>query len=403
MLPPKNCAQLARVFYSHLASLSFLQHPLTLIIRQMAKHLNNEGRERLIELVFEKRLKLKDAAAALGLKYKTAHKIISVFSAEGRINRKGYNMNARKFGDEIKEAVVDFYQRNPDKTLKECIEYFRDNTEKFNGQIPSKSTIDRFLSGAKITYKALTAVPPQRNAEFTIKERKRFAIKFTKLENDGKHFIWLDEFGHNLSIRRRKGRSLVGTSAYITGPLQRGNNITVCAAIDKSGPIHYTYQLGGFNAERFQEFLVGLKAKLDPNKKNIIICDNSPVHKAEALKEFIVAENMRFFYLPPYSPMLNPIEECFSKVKGIIAARIAEIGSREAVRVAFDCVSSSDCEGWYRHMKRFFPQCLREKAIYKEVEDIVTSDEEQVEEEREESEESEIESLFEDELLENYI
>jgi len=70
------------------------------------------------------------------------------------------------------------------------------------------------------------------------------------------------------------------------------------------------------NADRFIDFL---KALLDsvPGKVFLIV-DGHPVHKAKKVKEF--AENkaggrLKIFFLPPYSPDLNPDEWVWNNVK----------------------------------------------------------------------------------------
>ena len=43
--------------------------------------------------------------------------------------------------------------------------------------------------------------------------------------------------------------------------------------------------------------------------------DNLGSHKARALRHLIKAVGARLWYLPPYSPDLNPIEQTFAKIK----------------------------------------------------------------------------------------
>jgi len=43
--------------------------------------------------------------------------------------------------------------------------------------------------------------------------------------------------------------------------------------------------------------------------------DNLGSHKSKAVREAIRAAGARLFFLPPYSPDLNPIEQTFSKIK----------------------------------------------------------------------------------------
>ena len=48
---------------------------------------------------------------------------------------------------------------------------------------------------------------------------------------------------------------------------------------------------------------------------NIVIMDNLGSHKSKAVRQAIRAAGARLWFLPPYSPDLNPIEQTFSKVK----------------------------------------------------------------------------------------
>ena len=48
---------------------------------------------------------------------------------------------------------------------------------------------------------------------------------------------------------------------------------------------------------------------------DIVIMDNLGSHKSTAIRRIIRAAGARLWYLPPYSPDLNPIEQAFSKIK----------------------------------------------------------------------------------------
>jgi transposase len=83
----------------------------------------------------------------------------------------------------------------------------------------------------------------------------------------------------------------------------------------------------------------------------IVIMDNLTAHKGERIKELIEERGCELLYLPPYSPDLNPIEEAFSKIKGIL--RLAEARSREALVEAMgralDAVTSRDARSFFEH------------------------------------------------------
>lgn len=48
---------------------------------------------------------------------------------------------------------------------------------------------------------------------------------------------------------------------------------------------------------------------------DIVIMDNLGSHKSAAVGQMIRAAGARLWYLPPYSPDLNPIEQAFAKIK----------------------------------------------------------------------------------------
>ena len=97
----------------------------------------------------------------------------------------------------------------------------------------------------------------------------------------------------------------------------RCNGLTAPCVID--GPINGA----GFRAY-VEQILV---PTLRPG--DIVIMDNLGSHKGGAIRRAIRAVGARLFFLPPYSPDLNPIEQVFAKLK--ILLRKAEERTLEAV------------------------------------------------------------------------
>ena len=48
---------------------------------------------------------------------------------------------------------------------------------------------------------------------------------------------------------------------------------------------------------------------------DIVIMDNLGSHKSKMVRDAIKAAGARLWFLPPYSPDLNPIEQTFAKIK----------------------------------------------------------------------------------------
>lgn len=56
---------------------------------------------------------------------------------------------------------------------------------------------------------------------------------------------------------------------------------------------------------------------------DIVIMDNLGSHKVAGVREAIEARGASVLYLPAYSPDLNPIEQAFAKLKGLLRAEAA--------------------------------------------------------------------------------
>jgi hypothetical protein len=71
---------------------------------------------------------------------------------------------------------------------------------------------------------------------------------------------------------------------------------------------------GGPDAEVFEAFLQHvLIPKLRPC--NIVILDNVGAHKPEQMRKHIAQAGASMIFLPAYSPDINPIEFCWSKLR----------------------------------------------------------------------------------------
>lgn len=71
---------------------------------------------------------------------------------------------------------------------------------------------------------------------------------------------------------------------------------------------------GPINGQSFRAYVEQL---LLPTLKpgDIVIMDNLGSHKSATLRQMIRAAGARLWFLPPYSPDLNPIEQAFAKIK----------------------------------------------------------------------------------------
>jgi transposase len=113
---------------------------------------------------------------------------------------------------------------------------------------------------------------------------------------------------------------------------------------------HSLAVVGATTAAVFEAYVEKMLAPtLRPGQ--IVVMDNLSVHKGARVQELVEEQGCELLYLPPYSPDLNPIEEAFGKVKGIL--RKAEARSRqalvEAMSRALDAITSRDARGFFEH------------------------------------------------------
>ena len=84
----------------------------------------------------------------------------------------------------------------------------------------------------------------------------------------------------------------------------------------------------------------------------IVVMDNLSAHKGDRIRELIESAGCGLVYLPPCSPDLNPIEEAFSKIKGILLGKV-EASTREALvealGLALWSVNKEDARGFFEH------------------------------------------------------
>lgn len=74
---------------------------------------------------------------------------------------------------------------------------------------------------------------------------------------------------------------------------------------------------GPINGESFRLYVEQI---LVPSLKpeDIVIMDNLGSHKSDGVRQAIRATGAGLFFLPPYSPDLNPIEQVFAKLKHLL-------------------------------------------------------------------------------------
>ena len=156
--------------------------------------------------------------------------------------------------------------------------------------------------------------------------------------------------GTNLGFTRQYGRAVPGTRVLEQVPGDRGGNVSTIGAIALDGIRTGLSVPGAIDGETMLFFVEEL---LVPTLKrgDIVFMDNNPIHKLDEIEAAIEAAGAWLLFLPTYSPDLNPIENCWSKVK----SRLRSLKPRtlpdllDALVTAFSAITVQDILGWFRH------------------------------------------------------
>jgi transposase len=140
----------------------------------------------------------------------------------------------------------------------------------------------------------------------------------------------------------------VGQTPVVTGSAVR-QAIKMVSAIGQRGELSFQVHEGSMNAERFIEFLESLVHDFDTPV--FLVVDGSSVHKATAVTQYVAGTKGRLelFFLPPYSPELNPDEWVNKNVKHDRIARAVPLTRDELKSLAVDALERlKKCPGIVR-------------------------------------------------------
>ena len=212
--------------------------------------------------------------------------------------------------------IIGLIYENPAVYLSEICSKIKETT----GMVVSGPTVCKVIRRNGFTRKKLMKIATQRSLEL----RGAFMANILQFPRD--FFVWVDETGTDRRDQLRKfGYSVRGLPAVSEHFLTRGNRISAMVAMSADGVETYELSLGSTDSSKFFDFIRGsLLPSMNtfPGTHSIIIMDYCSIHHAEHIKEFAAKMDILLFYLPPYSPDFNPIEELFSYLKYYLRWRV---------------------------------------------------------------------------------
>ena len=161
--------------------------------------------------------------------------------------------------------------------------------------------------------------------------------------------MFIDESGVNTKMTRLYGRAPLGRRLHAAAPFGHWKTMTFVAALRLTGLTAPWVLDGAMDGDAFRTYTKQILAPtLTPG--DIVVMDNLPAHKVAGIAEIIAARDAQLFYLPQYSPDMNPIELAFAKLKTALRAEPARTIDTLWRRIGtiLDTFTPSECANYFK-------------------------------------------------------
>ena len=204
--------------------------------------------------------------------------------------------------------------------------------------------------------------------ERVIESRFQYAMRVNAMPDD--ELFFLDETGFNLHVSVTRAWSEVGQTPVVVVPTNKGQNVSALVCISTAGVKTMTIKDGAFNSADFLVFLTDLAHQFQELLRGeaVIVMDNAKIHHAADVIQFLEENGIRYQFLPPYSPELNPIELLFGTVKAAYrrdgpAQTRGEMKGR--IRATFQTVDEQvDLRRYYAHAREFVAKAMNREPFF---------------------------------------
>jgi transposase len=167
---------------------------------------------------------------------------------------------------------------------------------------------------------------------------------------DPERLIFIDESGLSTKMARLRGWAAEGERCQAAIPHGHWKTITFVGGFTLSGFIAPLLLDGPMNGECFRAWVEQMLVPM-LERDDIVVMDNLSAHKVAGVRQAIEKTGARLFYLPPYSPDLNPIENAFAKLKAIVRAAAARTFDtlEAAAALALEKFQPHECVNFFTH------------------------------------------------------
>jgi transposase len=165
---------------------------------------------------------------------------------------------------------------------------------------------------------------------------------------DASRLVFIDETWTKTNMAPLRGWAQRGQRLKAKVPHRRWKTMTFLAAL-RHDRLEAPWLIDGpINGERFRLYVETLLLPtLRPG--DIVVIDNLGSHRSKALRRTIRSVGAKLFFLPKYSPDLNPIEQFFAKLKHWLrhAAQRTPDAVCNAIGHILGAVTAAECHNYF--------------------------------------------------------
>lgn len=162
--------------------------------------------------------------------------------------------------------------------------------------------------------------------------------------------MFIDETWAKTNMTRTHGRCARGERLVAKAPFGKWRTLTFLAALrgDRlTAPCVIDGPINGVSFRAYVEQV--LIPTLNPG--DLVVMDNLRSHKSHAVRAAIRAAKPKLFFLPAYSPDLNPIEQAFAKMKTLLRKADARTIDEtwRTIGALLDCFTPTECANYFKN------------------------------------------------------
>jgi transposase len=297
------------------------------------RHKSKEAQKEIRMLTIEhwrKNGNMQEAARVFGVSYPAVRKWVKKFQAEGSTilveDRRGRPTGKELSMRQEKAIISKISSKQPEQLKLTFGLWTRENVAELIlrefGIKRSIRQVGRYLKEWGFTPQKPVYKAYEQNSE---EVQKWLRVQYPSIKRRAKAqratIFWGDETGVRSHDQRGRSFSMKGQTPVILKTSKRFG-VNMISAVSNRGKLHFMIYKGGINSDKFTQFLKRLKKSV--KGKIFLIVDNLPAHKTNKVKEWLENEGRKItlFYLPVYSPELNPDEYLNQDLKANIVGKV---------------------------------------------------------------------------------